>query len=402
LLFFPLSLILGSTYVNIILTISSLLCIYYLFKEKSFCLIKEKWIFFFFIFILYNIFKSFFVLDKSLALQSSFSLFRFIFFSLFIVFCIQNIKNFEIIIKFWCFLIVLVCLDSLWQYLFFFDFFGFPKGGAGYLRLSGPFGRKLIVGAYLSYISVPLIFYFFSNWKIYKNNKKIILLLIYLLIFITIALTGERLGLLIFLFSSVFIFFFNMSFKNFLYILFLLCLFLLFLYLTNSTFNRRTYELYNTLLYFDKSSWWRLYQSGYLVFKSNYFFGVGLKNYSLACVQTISDPNPNSIYQFCSTHPHNFYLDILSETGIIGLFLLFLSLGNFFWFIKKKLTEIVDQKKFNEFKGLLYGNILIMLIYLWPIKTSGRFFTTWNGSFFWLNLGIALLITNNLIKKNLE
>jgi len=43
--------------------------------------------------------------------------------------------------------------------------------------------------------------------------------------------------------------------------------------------------------------------------------------------------------------------------------------------------------------------LLILLIYLWPIKTSGRFFTTWNGSFFWFNLGMALLITKDILKK---
>ena len=42
---------------------------------------------------------------------------------------------------------------------------------------------------------------------------------------------------------------------------------------------------------------------------------------------------------------------------------------------------------------------MVLIIYVWPIKTSGSFFTTFNGSFFWFNLGLAMLLINNFKAK---
>ncbi len=147
---------------------------------------------------------------------------------------------------------------------------------------------------------------------------------------------------------------------------------------------------------FPISPWGRLFYSGYLVFDSNMLFGVGLKNYNIFCVTQIKDPFESlNLPTFCSTHPHNTYLEVLSETGLIGFLLLFLAFFNFFILSIKKYNKLRSNKIFNEFKGLFYGNIYILLAYLFPIKTAGRFFTTFNGTFFWLSLGIVLLLTKN-------
>jgi O-antigen ligase len=103
--------------------------------------------------------------------------------------------------------------------------------------------------------------------------------------------------------------------------------------------------------------------------------------------------------QFCSTHPHNFLLEILSETGLVGFSIFFIFFFYLILYLKKKIRYLKSHLIFKKHSHLLYGNILILLIYIWPLKTSGSFFTTWNGSFFWLNLGIALLITKGKNKN---
>jgi O-antigen ligase len=400
-LLFPVALLLRPVIINIFLILVIFILIYELFKKNYLNIIKEeKWIWFFLFFIFYSILRGFFAKDFTLAVTSSLFLFKFLFFSLFIFLCIKNLKNLNFIIKFWVAILIFVCIDGLFQYFFLTDLFNFPKQG---LRLTGPFGRHQIIGSYLSYISIPLMFYFFSRIRNFEFQKKFLLFLIYFLLFITIAITGERLAFIIFLSGSLVIFFSFFRIKYFVFLFFLISCFILILYYYNLTFYNRINDFYFTIINFQNSGWGRLYHSSYLVFKSNILFGVGLKNYATICDNEIIDPLKDvaGINQhFCDTHPHHFYLEILSESGIIGFLLLLLTFGSFFSSIIHKIYKLKNNLNFKEFKGLLYGNLFILFIYFWPIKTSGRFFTTFNGSFFWLNLGMALLITKDFYKNN--
>jgi len=301
--------------------------------------------------------------------------------------CISNTKNFDLIIKTWSFFILFVAFDTLIQFYFGQDIFGKISGQPD--RLSGPFGKELIVGAFISMMSVPLLSYY--NEKINGFNFKFIIFLsIYIFLIIILALSGERLGFLIFVFSTLIILILNSNFKKILIFSFFLISILIVIYANNHYFKNRVNDFNGIIKNFYESSYGRLYESSYLLFKKNYIFGVGLKNYRYDCDNQI-DPRPNSIHQFCSTHPHNFYLEILTETGVIGSLLLLSSIITLLFYLYRKI--VVLKKKHNSYLSLLYGNILIIFVYLFPIKTSGSFFTTWNGSFFWLNVGMALLLT---------
>ena len=174
--------------------------------------------------------------------------------------------------------------------------------------------------------------------------------------------------------------------------------FITIIYFNSPSFNSRVKDFNNILANFYDSSYGRLWESSYLLFEKNKIFGVGLKNYRVDCDNQI-DPRPQSIPQFCSTHPHNFFLEILSETGLVGFSIFFIFFFYLIFYLKNRIRYLKSDLNFKKYSSLLYGNILILLIYVWPLKTSGSFFTTWNGSFFWLNLGIALLITKGKIKN---
>ena len=67
-----------------------------------------------------------------------------------------------------------------------------------------------------------------------------------------------------------------------------------------------------------------------------------------------------------------------------------------------RLKSIINFKnKKSNLINFARGSLVILLIYVWPIKTSGSFFTTFNGSFFWFNLGLAMLLINNFSKARL-
>ena len=68
------------------------------------------------------------------------------------------------------------------------------------------------------------------------------------------------------------------------------------------------------------------YESHYKIslkmFRDKPFFGHGVKSFREVC------KNPEYyVDNGCSTHPHNFYVQLLAETGLVGCFFLF-----FFYF----------------------------------------------------------------------
>ena len=96
----------------------------------------------------------------------------------------------------------------------------------------------------------------------------------------------------------------------------------------------------------------------------------------------------------CTTHPHNFYLQLLSETGTFG-FLFFLV---FFIQVSSKifvgLLKPIYNKK-NNIEFLLYSSILISIM---PFFPSGNLFNNWLAPQIFLPFGFLLYLNN---RKNL-
>ena len=89
-------------------------------------------------------------------------------------------------------------------------------------------------------------------------------------------------------------------------------------------------------------------------------------------------------------HPHNYYLEILTETGLIGftiisvLFIYILYLG---FYKKYFLTQ-------NQEDYLITPFLFLFFIEIFPIKSTGSF-TTGNASYIFLILAILV----GLIRK---
>lgn len=118
------------------------------------------------------------------------------------------------------------------------------------------------------------------------------------------------------------------------------------------------------------SPWGRLADSGIAMSKDNLWTGVGLKNFRLLCKKynKFSDDG-------CSTHPHNFYIEMTSELGLIGLvFILFIF---FLFFIKFALFNKTDKKL------PLYFFLIFLIVFLIPVLPKGSFFTNWTQFLFW-------------------
>ena len=124
--------------------------------------------------------------------------------------------------------------------------------------------------------------------------------------------------------------------------------------------------------------------------------GFGLKSFRLKCPEILVKDNlirgeKQQLFA-CGNHPHNYYLEILIEAGIIGLILI---LVFFIILLKKSIKSLIKYKnESNENYFLLLALTVTFFIDIWPIKSTGSFFTTWNATAFWLNIGILYSFVN--------
>ena len=78
----------------------------------------------------------------------------------------------------------------------------------------------------------------------------------------------------------------------------------------------------------------------------------------------------NQNYVNCSTHPHNIFFQLISETGIIGIFIYIIL---FFMLIKEIMLFLINK---NVKQPKIFF-ILPLIYYLNPFFPSGNFFNNW-------------------------
>ena len=145
-----------------------------------------------------------------------------------------------------------------------------------------------------------------------------------------------------------------------------------------------------------------MYIAGLQVFNNNKFFGVGPRQYRNKCKdydETAKIEIEESKIS-CQTHPHNTYIELLSETGIFGFTLVFVTfLLIIFFSVIQFFNNIFNKKKkyFNDFEICLLS---AMIISLWPLAPTGSFFNNWMSIIYYFPIGMFLWSRNSSNKSN--
>jgi len=300
-----------------------------------------------------------------------------------------------------------VVIDVFIQYLFGKDFFGIEYSHHHGKRLSGPFGDELVVGAYLS--KIIFIGLMYLNY-LKKNHNYFIFYLITLVI--TVFITQERSAFFISLISSLFFTVFlktNIK-KKVVFIILLPLVLITFFKFDEHSFNKyykltilqlgltdeyhyRSYatESKKTIKHKINNFWDSRYGAHFLtsykIFLDNKILGSGIKTFRTSCSLKKYD-NIDSLYADirCNTHPHNLYFELLSEGGLL-IFIPFCFIILFFLTINIK--NLITN---NNYTNSLF-NLSLLIILFFPIQTTGSFFSTFNGIFYWIGLAV---ISNNM------
>ena len=147
---------------------------------------------------------------------------------------------------------------------------------------------------------------------------------------------------------------------------------------------------YNGNYYKMSNTYVKEFKAGYMTWKINKFFGGGIKSFVTNCGRA-NVPN-------CVTHPHNYYLEILAELGLFGLFLI---LAIFFIIIFKSFIKKYFTNSKLKQNYLIVPSIFLFLFEIFPFKNTGSFFSTQNATYLFLIMSILISLINreNLIEK---
>ena len=387
----PLSMIVGNLFININSLICVFLFILLIFKDKKIYTSYKKYFAFLYILLIAIIINLIFSFDFKLSLVSSLGFIKYYLLFLSILFCLDNIPGFKRRFQSIMFFIILfVILDVLFQHFFLKDIFGNEIIEGHGRRLSGPFGDEGIAGSFIGKL------FFLSLIVTYevKNLNKLIIPIIFLSI-ITIILTNER-SISIVFFSGVFILFlfyqFSLSKKIILMTTILLILFALF----NFNQNLKSHFIEVPLKYFKDNHHKAHFLTALEIYKHNKILGSGIKTFRQVCSdEKYENIKTSYAANRCATHPHNLYLEILSETGIIGISIIFfLNLYILFFFI------IYLFKKNESYKEILVLFCAFFVLF-WPLQTTGAFFSTWNGIFYWIFYALFFNLKSKLTFKSI-
>lgn len=393
----PPALLTGPFLPDFFLSLSSIIFLILCFVKKDFKYFKNIFFYSLGIFYLYICIISLFADNFYYSFGSALVYIRYIVFSLSTWYLIDTNKNIlkhffiSITITF-----IFVIASGYSQYIFDINYFNHQYDGK---RLSGIFGEELILGSFL-----VRLFPIFLALLFLLIKKQVIFIPIFIISFLLINnlvfLTGERSA------------FFYIVLINILSILCLnkiiiirigifassLLLILLIIFNDSKVKERMIDDTLDHLniskKYGDKMVIFSpahesIILTSLKIYKDNKFFGIGVKMFREECKK------PEYFDEVgCRNHPHNTYVQLITETGIAG-FMFFLAIFVYisillFWQFIKAIFK--RNFSFIAFELTNYQICLLFAIFitLWPFMPTGNFFHNWLNVIYYLPVGFIL------------
>ena len=419
--FFPISFIIGNFAINLNLIVFCFLGLFILkskiIKTKFDFVIKLIFFLFFLVFFstLLSLIKSVYFNEYELVYLERLCK-ALVFFRFFIMLVIIYLLNKYDILNFKYFFVssacstILISLDLIFQYIFGFNFIGMKTYSTYRVVVNtGFFGDEFIAGGFVQNFSIFSIFFI---GFLFQNKKKLNFLIttvVICLLGVSILVAGNRMPLILFLFGLFLIFISNVKLYKTLPISISI---LIITFMTIGSYDQRiknnysavygnsknilgiifksivsgksekiTNEeefvpiesphgaVYNVVTGFHRQGHLKLFFTAIDTWEQNKIFGNGIKSFRIDCAKFLGVKKD----RLCSNHPHNYYLEILTETGVVGLTISLVLAGMFLFFIYKNF-KFLSGNKLNNF--ILVSAVVSLILELFPLKSSGSIFTT--------------------------
>ncbi len=403
----PVSIILGPSISLINIILLSLMFFLKYSKNKKIYLYDKNALTALIVLYFYLIFNSLISIEYSSGIFRNVGFLRFILFFLTINFIFYKFGHNEYLFKFWTVIFLIVIID-----IYVERFTGSNLLGYGRVQIDGipqPHGPRVVsffktepvAGAFATGFLFIISGYLIDSLKKKKDGLRIFILFIILISLIGILITGERsntikafLGIALFFLISDFL---KWKIKIISFLVFLILIsttiyssnYLQSRYLGSFFDQLKTVE--NRKNFIENSQYLKLYRSGISVFKNHPVLGVGNKNYRIETC----DRKKNNIYKdyYCLTHPHQIYIELLSEHGVVGTMII---LSIIFYLLFRLLGQIIKSQ--NQ---LQIGAFVFILINFVPLLPSGSFFSDFNLTLFMINFSLMYAVNKktNIFQK---
>ena len=426
----PISLVMGNAAININILLIDLLFLIYCFKYKVWSWLKKDiflYLIVLYIFLNLNSLFSYFILfenqtkpfwlndvltfyNDDIVLKfyendgiiRSFLFIKFILLVFAFSFLLNDNKVLNLVHKSWLLIIIILIFD-----VFFEKFTG--RNIIGYVspdpsRIVSFFKDEMVVGAFIFCFGYASSTYFINNQK--KGKSILPIMLIFLLIPLSIFVTGEKSNFL----KSILVFFTiiyflkkNKQFLNFkVLIITIFCLiscFLIFSKNTHTKYSETYMRIFEELPILNskpgavqseeesikKSIWNNLIKIKYFahydaalgILKNYPITGIGNKNFRIECFkEKYYNKKILHSHSRCSTHPHQIHFEILSEQGILGYFMI---LTFIIWFSIKNIKISLKNRNIYHLSNTAY-----LMVFFVPLLPGGGIFNTFGGALFWV------------------
>ena len=409
----PISLIFSIFISDLIVSISSLCFLIFIYKEKKSSLLKTMDFKIFLIFYLIFIISA---LNSDFVQYSLYKTLPYLRFGIFIILMKYLFINDDKIQKYLLYSITVSFLILILGIILQFSDIEYISKHINGSRFSSFFLDELILGSYLVKI-LPL----FLALIVFLNHKKYLYISIFAFMFL-ILLSGERSALISLIFFLSFLFLFTKIINNFNKIVIVFIIVLIFFSILN-LFPKTKFRLINQTAYqlsliepekdyvefeieknkyiavareeyFIPLKYYLMFESAIKIYKDNLYFGSGIKTFKILCKDEryfnkknylAFKDKPDDYYEgftgvdSCSTHPHNYYIQLLAETGIFSFLLVCLL---FIYF---------GYKFFKEEEMHLKILYLSLMVNLFPFYFTGNFFNNFISIMLYLNISFLSL-----------